>query len=736
MRKKILKSLFMIPIFGLLIGTSVILGSLDSENASVSEDPPDYVEANFSVMTWNVGDLEPIKNLDKEELYNIFHNVLIPIHPNIAAFQEDFLKDVYNELSMNHEGLYIFKIRPTNADALCNLASSKIPSGYGNGLTTFSDFRYTYPYDTQTWNCCNLDNCGACKGFTKADIYMPPLDNWHYQIHFYNLHTEAHETGENYECRRWQFWQLEEYLNEHSAGKAVIIVGDFNIHLDNLYDEITLDGFMNNQGLQMSCPEDWPTSDGGDKFDYILYRSSNDVQLTVQDCGVLYHAGFGISDHYPVLSNFNVKLLCGPLPDLQITSLWLGTTNSAVTPNTVYATIKNVGPVATPSVDPIITKIEVDGIDWGSFEVVDENGWHRPLASGESYTGKLIAPDDPIPPANSSNNIASTAEDGPYSVLKAVVDSDNRVPEIDDTNNTLERTVPLRYITLKYPREGEYIIGDTINIQWKYSGLSGYIDIKLLKVGYPECLITTCPISNLSYSWVVTDCGYGKGSDFKILISTEDDQYSNHSNFLTLTCEPEIYVSDVPIKDFYNYGDTIRLDYSTSCIYSDVRFVLRLITGGGVLLENYTLGYGEPGSNKSRTFTIPYGCVSPGLCEIKAKAEGIYDLTKRFTLGNPEINILKLLPVDKSTFTSGDTIKVQWEAKGISETMRVVLRRITSSGILIEDKTIGYQDPVLNDNTAVYQMPYTIKSTDATGLYNIKVKAQGVYDLTRNFNIQ
>ncbi len=737
MRIKILKSLFLIPICGLLIGTGVILGSLDSENSKANEESIDYVEANFSVMTLNVGDLEPWKGPSGAAIWQLFNNILIPLHPNIVGFQEDFEKALYYELQKEcYQGLYPYSIRPTNADALCNF-EPLLPALYGNGLTIFSDFRYTYPYDTITWYICAGDNVFGCKGFTKADIYMPPLDNWHYQIHFYNLHAEAHRALINYQCREWQFEQLSNYMNEKSAGKAVIVVGDYNLDFLDGWDREILYDFMDEQGLQSSCPLGTPTTDGGVQYDYILYRSSDDVILTEQDCNVLYNEGAGISDHFPVLANFNVKLLCGPLPDLQITNLWFETTNSSATPNTVYATIKNVGPAATPDVDPIITKIEVDGIEWGSFEVVDENEWHRPLASGESYTGKVIAPDDPIPPSsNAYNNIASAAKDSTLSVIKAVVDSDNRVAEIDNTNNTLEKSAPMRYINLENPMEGEYTIEDTININWTFSGLSGYVDIKLLKVGAPECLIATCPISNLSYSWVVNDCGYGEGSDFKILISTEDGQYSNHSNFLTLTCEPEIYVSDVPIKDFYNYGDTIRLDYSTSCVYSDVRFVLRLITGGGVLLENYTLGYGEPGSNKSRTFTIPYGCVSPGLCEIKAKAEGIYDLTKRFTLGNPEINILKLLPVDKSTFTSGDTIKVQWEAKGISETMRVVLRRITSSGILIEDKTIGYQDPVLNDNTAVYQMPYTIKSTDATGLYNIKVKAQGVYDLTRNFNIQ
>jgi hypothetical protein len=730
MKKNFLKSLFLIPIIGLLIGTGVILGSLDSENASVSEDPPDYVEANLSVMTWNVGDPEPFKNLNKEAVFNIFHNVLIPIHPNIAAFQEDFMKDVYYELSMNHEGLYIFKIKPTNADF----------SLYGNGLTIFSDFRYTYPYDTITWWCCFSDNCGGRKGFTKADIYMPPLDNWHYQVHFYDLHAEAHRLPENHQCREWQFEQLSDYMNEKSAGKAVIVVGDYNLDFHDGWDRDILYDFMDAQGLQSSCPLGTPTTDGGVQYDYILYRSSDDVILTEQDCNVLYNEGAGISDHFPVIANFNVKLLCGPLPDLQITHLWFETTNSSATPNTVYATIKNVGPVATPSVDPIITEIEVDGIEWGSFEVVDENEWHRPLASGESYTGKVIASDDPIPTTDASHNIARTAGDGTLSVIKAVVDPDNRVAEIDDTNNTLEKSAPMRYISLENPMEGEYTIEDTIHINWTFSGLSGYIDIKLLKVGYSECLIATCPISNRSYSWVVNDCGYGEGSDFKILISTEDGQYSDHSNFLTLTCVPEIkvYENDPQylIKDFYNYGDTIKIKYDTKCINSNIRFVLRRITSGGVLLENYTLGYGVPGYQNKRTFTIPYGCVSPGLCNIKAKAEGIYVLTKRFTIGDPEIKILKLLPVDKSTFKSGDTIKIQWEAKGISETMRVVLRRITSSGILIEDTTIGYKDPVLNDNTVVYQMPYTIRSTDKAGLYNIKVKAQGVYDLTRRFNVQ
>lgn len=180
-----------------------------------------------------------------------------------------------------------------------------------------------------------------------------------------------------------------------------------------------------------------------------------------------------------------------------------------------------------------------------------------------------------------------------------------------------------------------------------------------------------------------------------------------------------------PMNEYYNYGDPITIVYSTVCITTDVRIVLRRINSAGGLLENYTLGYGEPGTNVSKTFTIPYGAVSPGLCNVKVKAEGVYGLSERFTLKNPSITIYE--PSGGEVYNRGQSITVVWDKEGVQDPVRFVLRRIENNKVVWYD-TIGYDS---SPPKFIYSIPMTL----TPGLYEIKGKAEGVYDISGRFRI-
>ena len=62
------------------------------------------------------------------------------------------------------------------------------------------------------------------KGFIYSSLEIKPG----FFIDIYNIHTDADCDEESMRCRRSNMVQLAEYINNVSAGKAVIVFGDTN----------------------------------------------------------------------------------------------------------------------------------------------------------------------------------------------------------------------------------------------------------------------------------------------------------------------------------------------------------------------------------------------------------------------------------------------------------------------------------------------------------------------------
>ena len=245
------------------------------------------------------------------------------------------------------------------------------------------------------------------------------------------------------------------------------------------------------------------------------------------------------------------------------------------------------------------------------------------------------------------------------------------------------------------------------------------------------------PVTNSAYTWQV-----GKVNDvmmdfcddnFKVKISTEDNISSDFSDgtfSIADASEPGITVDNEEIESEYNLGDTIHIDWTTTCHITDqVRIVLRRVTSNGTLLEAITIDWGPPDMG-SVNYTIPSTQI-PGFYNIKAKAQGIYGLSKIFVIADPKITVTR--PLAGSVFQQGDEMFIKWEVEGITERMRVVLRHITVNGTLIEAYTL--RDVTPQAGQTVYYFHHTIDDDQETGYYNVKVKAQGIYGLSGRFQI-
>ena len=148
-------------------------------------------------------------------------------------------------------------------------------------------------------------DCLSEKGFSVAATELAPG----VEADIYNLHAEAGNTAVDIDWRRQDFELLAAYIVEHSAGRAVIVGGDYNLHIDRAHDRAIYEAFKAATGLVDTCD----TVDCGadvNVIDRFLYRSGDDVDLEATShrferaTFVRPTDGAPLSDHSPLHVDF------------------------------------------------------------------------------------------------------------------------------------------------------------------------------------------------------------------------------------------------------------------------------------------------------------------------------------------------------------------------------------------------------------------------------------------------
>ncbi|HEX6312290.1 MAG TPA: hypothetical protein VF152_11785 [Acidimicrobiia bacterium] len=117
-------------------------------------------------------------------------------------------------------------------------------------------------------------DCPSQKGFSVARTELAPG----VEVDVYNLHAEAGSTPRDVEVRAADFEQLAEFVNDYSAGRAVIVGGDFNLHTDEEPDRSVFDSFLAATDLADVC-EVVDCGDDADKIDKFVFRAGGGVEL-------------------------------------------------------------------------------------------------------------------------------------------------------------------------------------------------------------------------------------------------------------------------------------------------------------------------------------------------------------------------------------------------------------------------------------------------------------------------
>jgi len=176
-----------------------------------------------------------------------------------------------------------------------------------DGLNRFSQWPWSSLQRTQ-WVACFGDatsgasDCLAEKGFSLArtDLGEGVI------VDIYNHHAEAGGGSEDVAARTEGYDQFIAYIQEHSAGSALIVGGDMNLHGDDPDDAPILQRFKDEAGLTDVCEY---LSCGDDHIDRFLFRDNDliDIEPLMWEVAAEFVDGEGndLSDHEAIHVTFS-----------------------------------------------------------------------------------------------------------------------------------------------------------------------------------------------------------------------------------------------------------------------------------------------------------------------------------------------------------------------------------------------------------------------------------------------
>jgi hypothetical protein len=159
---------------------------------------------------------------------------------------------------------------------------------FSDGLVRFSQMHFAArDLLRESWGTCNGNDCFTRKGFSLARTQLPSIEPL--TVDVYNLHMNAGDTENDFAARLDQARQLSEAIEEHSAGRAVIVAGDFNLNPfaanpeQAEHDRAILEELLQRNGLQDACTvlsccdpnPGAPNACDATQVDRFLFRSSD-----------------------------------------------------------------------------------------------------------------------------------------------------------------------------------------------------------------------------------------------------------------------------------------------------------------------------------------------------------------------------------------------------------------------------------------------------------------------------
>lgn len=249
------------------------------------------ISGEFSSLTYNVAGLPVGLSSSEPDINTPYISPLLNPY-DLVLVQEDWQypdpppPPPFNSLMVFHDKLV--------AEATHAYQSTPMPVPLGNdarrpsafvsdGINRLSRMPFG-PITRVMWPNCfggadasdgGAADCLSMKGFSVATTEFAPGVT----VDVYNLHGEAGSTALDKQYRAEGYATLAQYIRDHSAGKAVIIGGDFNLHTDRAEDLAVFNDLLAGAELTDVCAV---VDCGADlhQIDKFVFRSGGGVTLT------------------------------------------------------------------------------------------------------------------------------------------------------------------------------------------------------------------------------------------------------------------------------------------------------------------------------------------------------------------------------------------------------------------------------------------------------------------------
>lgn len=183
------------------------------------------------------------------------------------------------------------------------------PAVLADGLNRFAQLPFDPNVIRIMWTNCwaSAADCLALKGFSIARTTLARGVT----VDIYNLHMEAGGDPQDEVFREEGVDQLLASMSTYSAGRAIIVGGDFNLHTDEEPDATTYQRLLTSAGLTDACAVVGCGDDG--RIDKFAFRSNDTVAITAltwSNEDALFQDGNGedLSDHEPIAVRFQWAL--------------------------------------------------------------------------------------------------------------------------------------------------------------------------------------------------------------------------------------------------------------------------------------------------------------------------------------------------------------------------------------------------------------------------------------------
>ena len=193
----------------------------------VYADMPEAVYGRLNLLTYNIAGLPELLSSAVAERSSSIRSIGKRINAfDIVNVQEDFNynKFLYSENKHSY--------RTANMGG--------VP--FGDGLSTLSKYPIV-EFKRVAWADCNGADCLTPKGFSYARIQLAKA----VFIDVYNVHATAQDDQNATVARQKNINQLKTYIKKYSAGRPLLIMGDFNAHYADELDNIR--SFQQDLGL-------------------------------------------------------------------------------------------------------------------------------------------------------------------------------------------------------------------------------------------------------------------------------------------------------------------------------------------------------------------------------------------------------------------------------------------------------------------------------------------------------